>query len=95
MLTPNLAEVARATGIHDGDDDAVETAGRLALEQAEADAVIVTRSERGLTLVRREGAALHVPTRARAVADVSGAGDTFVAALAIMLAGGSGSTTRR
>jgi D-beta-D-heptose 7-phosphate kinase/D-beta-D-heptose 1-phosphate adenosyltransferase len=51
--------------------------------------VIVTRSERGLTLVRREGPALHVPTQARAVADVSGAGDTFVAVLAVMLGGGT------
>jgi D-beta-D-heptose 7-phosphate kinase/D-beta-D-heptose 1-phosphate adenosyltransferase len=87
VLTPNLAEISRATGVHDGDDDSVEAAGRIALAQADADAVIVTRSERGLTLVRRHGPTLHVPTRARAVADVSGAGDTFVAALAIMLAG--------
>ncbi|MBV9538986.1 MAG: D-glycero-beta-D-manno-heptose-7-phosphate kinase [Acidisphaera sp.] len=86
VLTPNLAEVARATGIGESDDEAVEAAGRLALGQAEADAVVVTRSERGLTLVRRDGPCLHVPTRARAVADVSGAGDTFVAAFAIMVA---------
>ncbi len=85
VLTPNLSEAARATGIEGGDDAAVELAGHAACVQADAAAVIVTRSERGLTLVRREGPALHVPTRARAVADVSGAGDTFVAALAIML----------
>jgi D-beta-D-heptose 7-phosphate kinase/D-beta-D-heptose 1-phosphate adenosyltransferase len=87
LVTPNLSEVARATGIHDADDFAVETAGRLAMAQAASEAVIVTRSERGLTLVREDGPTLHIPTRARAVADVSGAGDTFVAALAIMLAG--------
>ncbi|HEX3350309.1 MAG TPA: D-glycero-beta-D-manno-heptose-7-phosphate kinase [Acetobacteraceae bacterium] len=87
VLTPNHTEAAGATGIHEGDDEAVEASGRLALQQSEADAVVVTRSERGLTLVRRDGPALHVPTRARAVADVSGAGDTFVAAFAIMLAG--------
>lgn len=89
VLTPNLSEVARATGIQGSDDAAVERAGRAACAQAETAAVIVTRSEKGLTLVRHEGPALHVPTRARAVADVSGAGDTFVAALAIMLGGGA------
>ena len=89
VLTPNLSEVARATSIHDDDDAAVEAAARAACAQADAAAVIVTRSERGLTLVRSHGPALHIPTRARAVADVSGAGDTFVAALAIMLGGGA------
>ncbi len=89
VLTPNLSEVARATGIQGSDDMAVELAGRAACAQADTAAVIVTRSEKGLTLVRHEGPTLHVPTRARAVADVSGAGDTFVAALAIMLGGGA------
>jgi len=86
VLTPNEAEVTRATGIHATDDLAVDEAGRLALAQAGAEAVLVTRSEKGLTLVRENAPPMHVPTRARSVADVSGAGDTTVAALAIMLA---------
>jgi D-beta-D-heptose 7-phosphate kinase/D-beta-D-heptose 1-phosphate adenosyltransferase len=86
VLTPNEAEVTRATGIHATDDLAVDEAGRLALAQAGAEAVLVTRSEKGLTLVRESAPPMHVPTRARSVADVSGAGDTTVAALAIMLA---------
>jgi D-beta-D-heptose 7-phosphate kinase/D-beta-D-heptose 1-phosphate adenosyltransferase len=51
--------------------------------------VLVTRSAKGLTLVRRDARPLHVPTRAQAVADVSGAGDTLIAAFAIGLACGA------
>ena len=51
----------------------------------DGEAVLVTRSAKGLTLVRRDLPAMHLPTRAREVADVSGAGDTLVAALAVAL----------
>ncbi len=51
--------------------------------------MLVTRSARGLTLVCRGETALHFPTRAREVADVSGAGDTLVAALAVALSAGA------
>ena len=86
VLTPNAHEVTRATGIDAGDDEGAERAGRAALDAAGCDAVIVTRSESGLTLVRRDMPALHLPARVREVSDVSGAGDTFVAALAATLA---------
>jgi D-beta-D-heptose 7-phosphate kinase/D-beta-D-heptose 1-phosphate adenosyltransferase len=86
LLTPNEAEVTRATGIAADDDDAVDEAGKRALAQAGAEAVLVTRSEKGMTLVRETAPPLHLPTRAQSVADVSGAGDTVVAVLAIMLA---------
>jgi len=89
VLTPNAAEVARATGIAAGDDAGAAAAGLAALEQAEADAVLVKRSEKGLTLVRREHPPLHIPTHAQEVADVSGAGDTLVIAFAIALACGA------
>ena len=89
VLTPNAAEVARATGIAAGDDTGAAAAGLAALEQANADAVLVKRSDKGLTLVRREHPALHIPTRAQEVADVSGAGDTLVIAFAIALACGA------
>jgi D-beta-D-heptose 7-phosphate kinase/D-beta-D-heptose 1-phosphate adenosyltransferase len=53
------------------------------------EAVLVTRSDKGMTLVCREQAALHLPTRAREVADVSGAGDTLVATLVVAMAVGA------
>jgi len=88
VLTPNEAEVALATGVQAKDDAGAEEAGRLALDASGAGAVLVTRSERGLTLVRRGARALHLPAETREVSDVSGAGDTLVAALAVTLAAG-------
>ncbi len=89
VLTPNEMEVAKTTGIEVLSNAAAEAAGRVALTESGADAVLVTRSRHGLTLVRPDGEALHLPTEARAVADVSGAGDTLVATLAVMLACGA------
>lgn len=89
VLTPNEAEAALAGGVSCDTDEGAVLAGERARVQAEAGAVLVTRSAKGLTLVRRNAAPLHVPTRARAVADVSGAGDTLIAAFAIGLACGA------
>ncbi len=89
VLTPNEQEAARAGGVPCDTDEGAVLAGERALAQAEAGAVLVTRSARGLTLVRRGAAPLHVPTRSLAGADVSGAGDTLIAAFAIAIACGA------
>jgi D-beta-D-heptose 7-phosphate kinase / D-beta-D-heptose 1-phosphate adenosyltransferase len=89
VLTPNELEVRQATGIAAAEDAGADRAGRQALDQAACEAVLVTRSAKGLTLVCRDAAALHLPTRAREVADVSGAGDTLVATLAVALGAGA------
>ena len=89
VLTPNALEVARATGMAATTDDGAAAAGEAARVQADAGAVLVKRSEKGLSLVRRGAAALHIPTRAQEVADVSGAGDTLVTAFALALAAGA------
>ena len=89
VLTPNEHEVRTATHIDAAHDAEADRAGRAALEATGGEAVLVTRSAKGLTLVRRAQAALHFPARAREVADVSGAGDTLVAALAVGLAAGA------
>jgi D-beta-D-heptose 7-phosphate kinase/D-beta-D-heptose 1-phosphate adenosyltransferase len=89
VLTPNENEIRLATRIETTDDLGAELAGRAALAMTCGEAVLVTRSERGLTLVRRDDSTIHLPTRAREVADVSGAGDTLVAALAVALAAGA------
>ena len=88
VLTPNELEVRQATRIEAADDEGADRAGRQALDDTGCEAVVVTRSAKGLTLVRRDGPPLHLPTRAREVADVSGAGDTLVAALAVALGAG-------
>ncbi|MGC1407686.1 MAG: bifunctional ADP-heptose synthase, partial [Acetobacteraceae bacterium] len=89
VLTPNEYEVRRATRIEADDDSEADRAGRRALDDTGCAAVLVTRSAKGLTLVRRDEPPLHLPTRAREVADVSGAGDTLVAALAVALGAGA------
>jgi D-beta-D-heptose 7-phosphate kinase/D-beta-D-heptose 1-phosphate adenosyltransferase len=89
VLTPNEYEVRQATRIEADDDSEADRAGRRALDDTGCAAVLVTRSARGLTLVRRDELPLHLPTRAREVADVSGAGDTLVAALAVALGAGA------
>jgi D-beta-D-heptose 7-phosphate kinase/D-beta-D-heptose 1-phosphate adenosyltransferase len=89
ILTPNEHEVRVATRIEADHDTEADRAGRVALEATGGQAVLVTRSAKGLTLVCRDQAALHLPTRAREVADVSGAGDTLVAALAVALGAGA------
>lgn len=89
VLTPNEHEVRLATHIEAAEDSEADRAGRRALEDAGCEAVLVTRSAKGLTLVRRDEPAMHLPTRAREVADVSGAGDTLVAALAVALGVGA------
>ena len=87
-ITPNLKELAAASGMAVDGTDAVVQAARHVLEQAAADAILVTRSEKGMTLVEAGGAVQSVPARARAVFDVSGAGDTVIAAMALCVAAG-------
>ncbi len=89
ILTPNEHEVRAATRIGVEHDAEADRAGREALAATGGQAVLVTRSAKGLTLVRKDMEALHFPTRAREVADVSGAGDTLVAALAVALGAGA------
>lgn len=86
VLTPNRLEAQVATGIDCIDDAATERAGREALAACAAEAVLITRGPDGLSVIPRDGPATHVPSRARAVFDVSGAGDTLAATLALALA---------
>ncbi len=89
VLKPNSRELAAATGLACGSNAEVETAARAALALAEADALLVTRSERGMTLVEASGGTVHLTARAREVYDVSGAGDTALAAFGLALAAGA------
>ena len=87
-ITPNLKELHEATGLPVASDAQVEAAARTLLERLGLEAVIATRSEKGVSVISRD-AVLHAPTEAREVFDVSGAGDTAVATLALALAGGA------
>jgi len=88
ILTPNRRELAEATEMPvDGDEQVVAAARRL-LNRLDLDAVLVTRSQEGMTLVEREGGVHHLPAEAREVFDVSGAGDTVIATFAAALGAG-------
>lgn len=88
LLTPNASELAEASGMAVGSDAACEAAARAVLARVDAAALLATRSEKGMMLVPREGPAQAIPAMAREVFDVSGAGDTVIATLALCRAAG-------
>jgi D-beta-D-heptose 7-phosphate kinase / D-beta-D-heptose 1-phosphate adenosyltransferase len=87
FITPNLRELHDATGLPLDTDNDVVLASRALIREHAIGAVIATRGEQGMSLVT-EMSAIHVPTVARAVFDVSGAGDTVVATVACGLSVG-------
>ncbi len=80
LITPNRKEFELVAGHFHDNTDLVKKASTLATE-LELDGVLVTRGEEGMSLVERGGRALHMPARAREVFDVTGAGDTVIAAI--------------
>ncbi len=89
IMTPNRGELAAATAMAVGTDAEIIAAARRLITQCMLDWVLVTRGADGMTLVDRDGAATHLPTEAREVFDVSGAGDTVVAMLAASIGAGA------
>lgn len=92
VLTPNEDEAAEATGVRIRTDTDCVRAARIILDRVAADAVLVTRGERGMLLQERDGDPVILQTAAREVFDVTGAGDTVVAVVAMALAAGAGLT---
>ena len=88
LATPNVHEAADAAGIEIRDEASLRAAGERLLERWGAEAILITRGEQGMTLVRPRGVLHHYPTVARQVFDVTGAGDTVVATCALTLAAG-------
>lgn len=89
VLTPNRKELMEATGLSAGTDDDVVTAARRLIEDCGIEAVLVTRSDEGMSVVT-DDAAVHLEAETREVFDVSGAGDTVSATVAAALATGAG-----
>ena len=89
LVTPNAAELQAATGLPTRTDAEIEAALARALVMSEAKAILVTRSAQGLSLAVRDCAVRHFPGAPRQVFDVSGAGDTALAALGLGLAAGA------
>lgn len=89
ILTPNLKELAEATRMPVEGDDAVVEAARKLIGMCGFEAVLATRSEEGMSLVEASGQVTHFRSEAREVFDVTGAGDTVIAALGAALACGA------
>lgn len=87
VLTPNLAEFEGVAGPSDTETQLLDKANAM-LAQLDLQALLITRGEHGMTLVQRDTPVLHLPTRARDVFDVTGAGDTVIALLGAALAVG-------
>ena len=86
-VCPNLNELSMATGVPSHHTDELLAAAQKLLIKHELEYLIVTMSEKGISVARRDGV-YHSPARAREVFDVSGAGDTVIATLAASIAGG-------
>jgi len=96
VLTPNTSEASFAAGRRIRDEASLEEVGRALLARLEAQALLITRGEEGVSLFRPDRPRLDIPAVGREVYDVTGAGDTVVAALAMGLAaGGSLETSTR
>ncbi len=78
LITPNMGEFEAVVGPCADEGELVERGERLR-DELDLEALLVTRSEHGMTLLARGEAPLHLPTRAREVSDVTGAGDTVIA----------------
>lgn len=85
MVTPNLKEFERVVGTVADDDDMYNKANEL-MQQHRLDKLLVTMSDRGMVLFAPERDAIYCQTRAREVYDVSGAGDTVIAVMAMAMA---------
>ncbi|WP_263082034.1 bifunctional D-glycero-beta-D-manno-heptose-7-phosphate kinase/D-glycero-beta-D-manno-heptose 1-phosphate adenylyltransferase HldE [Endozoicomonas sp. Mp262] len=88
VITPNLSEFETVVG-RCKDEQELLAKGQKLLQELDLEALLITRSEHGMTLIRKQGPELHLPARAREVFDVTGAGDTVISVLASALAAGS------
>ncbi|MBI3609717.1 MAG: D-glycero-beta-D-manno-heptose-7-phosphate kinase [Nitrospirae bacterium] len=96
LITPNAMEALGAAGLEGlpagpagASSDDLDRAGRILLDRLGCQAVLITRGEQGMSLFESNGKTTHIPTVAREVFDVTGAGDTVIAALALGLCAGA------
>ena len=87
VLTPNLSEFEAVVG-ECKDETELEQKGEVLRSELELEALLITRSEKGMTLIRENLAPIHLPTHAQEIYDVTGAGDTVIAVLGLALASG-------
>lgn len=92
VITPNQLEAEQASGLRIRSDQDLERAGRSILKTLGCGAVLITRGEHGMSLFPKDAGTVHIPTTAREIYDVTGAGDTVIATLGLALAAGASLT---
>ncbi|MBI3356628.1 MAG: D-glycero-beta-D-manno-heptose-7-phosphate kinase [Nitrospirae bacterium] len=93
LITPNHLEAIQAAGVHGDDNQTINEAGAMIRQRLGCQSVLITRGEKGMSLYEGDGAFWHLPTQARQVYDVTGAGDTVVGTLALALSTGASTKT--
>jgi D-glycero-beta-D-manno-heptose-7-phosphate kinase len=89
ILTPNITEASIGSKIEIDNEQSLLKAGKLLLKRLKCDAVLITRGEQGMSLFGHFGKVTHIPTVAREVFDVTGAGDTVISTLTLAMASGA------
>ena len=89
VITPNQIEAERATGIEIVDQETLVAAAQRIRQMLDCRHVLITRGEHGMSLLEESGLLINIPTTAREVYDVTGAGDTVIATLTLALASGA------
>ena len=88
ILTPNRKEAELASGVKVVDEESLTKAAESLLRRGKLAALLITKSEEGMSLFQASGQTVHIPTVAREVYDVTGAGDTVLAVMGLVLASG-------
>ena len=88
VVTPNTAEASAASGVSITDLASLKKAGKMLLSRLRCDVLIITRGEEGMAVFEPDRAPILVPTVAKEVYDVTGAGDTVIGTMALALAAG-------
>lgn len=92
VITPNQIEAERASGVEITDESSLIAAARRIRDLISCRNVLITRGEHGMSMLDDAGGTTHIPTVAREVYDVTGAGDTVIATLTLALASGASLT---
>jgi D-beta-D-heptose 7-phosphate kinase/D-beta-D-heptose 1-phosphate adenosyltransferase len=88
ILTPNLKEIAEACGMDESEPNIIEQAGKKLFSSLDLKALLITQGEEGMTLFENNKKSIHLTAKARKVYDVTGAGDTVIATLAVAIGAG-------
>ncbi|MBI4699173.1 MAG: D-glycero-beta-D-manno-heptose-7-phosphate kinase [Nitrospirae bacterium] len=89
LLTPNLDEASFGSGVNIVDRKTLIRAGEILLNKLQCEAVLITRGDEGMSLFERNGRITHIPTFAKEVYDVTGAGDTVIASFTLCRSAGA------